>query len=78
MEHAGLDLPDDLGPALAILERDYKPTRYPDALITGTPLGNYGLADANRAMATSDQVRNEVALTWDRLLKEEQAGSEQE
>lgn len=72
VQHAALELPNELGSALAVLERDYLPTRYPDALIAGTPLGNYGPADAERAMATSEQVRTLVGATWDSLLAEEQ------
>ncbi len=67
---AGLGLPDDLRARVAVLERDYKPSRYPDALVSGTPRGNYGPADANRALETLAQLRNAVVATWQQLSDE--------
>jgi len=68
---AGLGLPDDLSARLAVLERDYKPSRYPDALVSGTPRGSYGPADANRALETLAQLRNAVVAAWQQLGDEE-------
>lgn len=64
---AGLKLPDDLAHELAVLERDYKPTRYPDALVSGTPRANYDHSDAIRSLDTLDRVRAEVQRCWDHL-----------
>lgn len=64
---AGLALPDDLSQRLSVLERDYKPSRYPDALVSGTPRGSYGLADAERALETLTRLRGAVVRTWQQL-----------
>lgn len=71
---AGLGLPEDLLEDLAILERDYKPSRYPDALVTGTPRGSYGPTDAERARDTLRRLRTAVVASWQRLLDEESVG----
>jgi HEPN domain-containing protein len=68
---AGLGLPDDLQERLTVLERDYMPTRYPDALVSGTPLGNYAHADADRALETLARLRNAVVATWGQLVDDE-------
>jgi len=68
---AGLGLPDDLRAHLAVLERDYKPSRYPDALVSGTPRSNYGPVDGGRALETVSRLRNAVVAVWDQLLEEE-------
>lgn len=68
---AGLDLSGDLLTRLAVLERDYKPSRYPDALVSGTPRGNYGPADGERALETLAGLRRAVALAWERLVVED-------
>lgn len=68
---AGLSLSDDLVASLTVLERDYKPSRYPDALVSGTPRGNYGPADAERALQTHARVRAAVTAAWDELMGEE-------
>lgn len=68
---AGLVLPNDLPERLMVLERDYKPSRYPDALVSGTPRDNYGPADAERALETLAQLRDAVVATWEQLLDEE-------
>lgn len=70
---AGLALPDELRDRLAVLERDYQPSRYPDALISGTPRGSYGPADAERALETLRQLREAVLDTWARLVEESTA-----
>lgn len=67
---AGLGLADDLRARLAVLERDYMPSRYPDALVSGTPLGNYGVEDAQRALQTRDALRVAVVAAWERLFVE--------
>lgn len=70
---AGLGLPDDLSSRLAVLERDYKPSRYPDALVSGTPRGSYGPADADRALETLARLRSAVAGAWEQLVAEDTA-----
>lgn len=67
---AGLDLSDDLRADIAVLERDYKPTRYPDALVSGTPRDSYGPADADRALQTLSRLRSAVVAAWDQLVHE--------
>lgn len=69
---AGLELADDLRARLAMLERDYMPSRYPDALVSGTPLGNYSADDADRALQTLKRLRAAVVEAWERLVAEEQ------
>ncbi len=68
---AGLVLDDDLSARLSVLERDYKPSRYPDSLVSGTPRANYGPADAERALETLAQLRHAVVETWERLVEDE-------
>lgn len=68
---AGLLLPDDLRERLAVLERDYKPSRYPDSLVSGTPRANYGPNDAERALETLAQLRAAVIEIWDQLVAAE-------
>lgn len=68
---AGLAMPDDLPQQLAILERDYKSTRYPDALVSGTPRRNYGPLDAERALTTLTGLRDAVVATWEQLVSSE-------
>lgn len=68
---AGLDLSGDLRGELAVLERDYKPSRYPDALVSGTPRASYGPQDAERALRTLAQLRRAVVAAWDDLADEE-------
>lgn len=65
---AGLVLSDDLRARLSMLERDYMPSRYPDALVSGTPLGNYSISDATRATQTRRLLREAVIDTWERLV----------
>jgi HEPN domain-containing protein len=76
VDHAGLELTEEVAQALAVLERDHMPTRYPDALVTGTPLGNYSLADADRATTTSERIRDLAVETWERLRADERMNSE--
>ncbi|MBA2336413.1 MAG: HEPN domain-containing protein [Acidimicrobiia bacterium] len=63
-EVAGLAIGDELAGRLAVLERDYKPSRYPDALVSGTPRGNYTREDADRALHTYADVRDAVVEAW--------------
>lgn len=58
--------PEELGD-LKRLERDYQPTRYPDALVEGTPRGAYDEADFERSTSTFEAARQRVAETWDAL-----------
>ncbi|MDQ3782117.1 MAG: HEPN domain-containing protein [Actinomycetota bacterium] len=63
-EVAGLAIGDELAGRLAVLERDYKPSRYPDALVSGTPRGNYTREDTDRALQTCAEVRDVVVEAW--------------
>lgn len=64
---AGLELSHDLLAHVSVLERDYKPSRYPDALVSGTPRSNYSAADAQRALKTLNLVRHAVVAAWGHL-----------
>lgn len=66
-EVAGLAISDELASRLAVLERDSKPSRCPDALVSGTPRGNYTREDADRALHTCADVRDAVAQAWSAL-----------
>lgn len=69
-QSAGLLLSGDDRQALARLARDYQPTRYPDALPEGTPMGHYGEQDAGRALEIASQIVEAVGATWGRLMHE--------
>ncbi|MPZ87748.1 MAG: HEPN domain-containing protein [Nitriliruptorales bacterium] len=71
---AGLVLNGDDGQALARLARDYQPTRYPDALPEGTPMGHYGEQDAEWALEIASRIVEAVEATWDRLMQETGGG----
>lgn len=71
VEAAGLVVSEDLTASLGVLARDYMPSRYPDALVSGTPRGSYGLDDAQRALATLAHLRAAIVDTWERLLDDE-------
>lgn len=66
---AGLDLSEDLRAAIGALARDYMPTRYPDAVVTGTPRGNYSRNDADRALEVLADLAAAVAACWQALLQ---------
>jgi HEPN domain-containing protein len=68
---ASLELADGLRERLTVLARDYMPTRYPDALVSGTPLGNYAHTDADRALETLARLRDTVVATWEQLVDDE-------
>ncbi len=55
------------------LERDYQPTRYPDALVEGTPRGAYDRADYQRAAATFEAARVRVEAVWQALVEASEA-----
>ena len=74
-QHAGLQLSEELVGRLAVLERDYKPSRYPDALVSGTPRGNYSQQDADRGLQTLAEVRSAVVEAWDALVEQEARGT---
>lgn len=61
---APLELDDELAQGLSALARDYQPSRYPDALPGGTPSDHYGPADAQRAVATAEQVLAAADAAW--------------
>src|SRR5690625_1291456 len=64
----GLTLDDDLRHRLGVLQRDYIATRYPDAVVSGTPRGNYSAGDAERAINTFGDLRGAVIIAWDALV----------
>lgn len=68
-EHAGLSLSADDRDALMGLSRDYQPTRYPDAVVSGTPSENYGRDHAERAQDLTDATRQSVVTAWEALLE---------
>lgn len=70
VREAGLALGDDDRDALTRLAREYQPTRYPDALPEGTPMGYYGASDAAWARGTAARVLEAVAATWDGLARQ--------
>ena len=76
---AGLTLDQPDLDALARLARDYQPTRYPDALPEGTPMGHYGPSDSSWAIGVAGQMLGATGLSWAELLKESgRDGSESE
>jgi HEPN domain-containing protein len=70
---AGVALSDDDYGALGRLARDYQPTRYPDALPEGTPMGHHGADDATWAETIADRILQEVSTTWRDLMREASA-----
>lgn len=70
---AGLHLDQPDLDALARLARDYQPTRYPDALPEGTPMGHYGPSDSAWAIALAERMLAVTAVSWARLLQESAA-----
>lgn len=66
--HAPLELDDAARQRLSMLARDYQPSRYPDALPGGTPSGHYGAADAERAVATAEDVLEAADVAWAAVL----------
>ncbi len=71
---AGLAFGEEDRQALARLARDYLPTRYPDALPEGTPMGHYGPADAEQARATALRIVDTVGATWEGLRRAAEKG----
>jgi HEPN domain-containing protein len=71
---AGLSLGEEDRQALARLARDYLPTRYPDALPEGTPMGHYGHADAEQARVTAIRIVEAVRATWEGLDRAAEKG----
>lgn len=67
-EHLGMQITEEELGDLKRLERDYQPTRYPDALTEGTPREAYDRADYDRAVRTFDSARARAEEAWDALL----------
>lgn len=67
---AGLTLDQPDLDALARLARDYQPTRYPDALPEGTPMGHDGPSDSSWAIGLAGRLLAASAASWALLLKE--------
>lgn len=67
---SGLVLDQPQLDALARLARDYQPTRYPDALPEGTPMGHYGASDSAWAMGVAQDTLQAAASAWATLLRE--------
>lgn len=67
-EHAALELEGgSLRDALRALTRDHNPSRYPDAVPQGTPRGNYGRSDADRAITAAAACTALTKAAWLRL-----------
>lgn len=66
---AGLTFGQQHLDALARLAREYQPTRYPDALPEGTPMGHYGSSDSAWALGVAEQTLAAVASAWKDLLR---------
>lgn len=60
-----MSLDQPLLDALATLARDHQPTRYPDALPEGTPMGHYGASDSSWAMDIAEQTLDATASKLD-------------
>lgn len=60
---------------LMALARDYQPSRYPDAVGSGTPRENYGKTHAQDALAVVGATRRAVESAWMEL---ERAAAEQD
>lgn len=61
--------------ALMALSRGYQPSRYPDAVASGTPRENYGATHAQQGLGVAETTRAAVEAAWQAL---EQAAAEQE
>lgn len=66
-DHAGLALTGNQREAVGNLAREYKPTRYPDALPGGTPRDYYGPSSAHEAMGVAEAVIAAVETCWSAL-----------
>lgn len=55
-QRSGFDVPDRLRERLGELAAHYQPTRYPDALASGTPGDHYGTEAAERFLHTAEDV----------------------
>ncbi len=73
-DEAGLVLSEADRAALADLALQYQPTRYPDALPSGTPADWFGAERAAAATATGERMAAVTAARWSELLAE--AGAE--
>ena len=60
----GMSLTEEIRDALARLARHYIPSRYPDALPTGSPADHYRKADAAAALADARLLRRYVDEAW--------------
>lgn len=58
------------------LERDYQPTRYPDALVEGTPRSAYDVSDYERSVRTVEGARKCVDAAWASLQAASKADEE--
>ncbi len=72
-EQLGMALTEQELGDLKRLERDYQPTRYPDALVEGTPRGAYDRADYRRPVATFEAARVRVEAVWQALTEATEA-----
>lgn len=67
-EHADLRLEPGLRDRLMDLSREYQPSRYPDAVGSGTPREHYSRSTAERSIAVVAATRAAVEAAWRRLL----------
>jgi HEPN domain-containing protein len=68
VEYAGLRLEPRLRDDLMALSREYQPSRYPDAVGSGTPRENYSRSHAERSIGVVATTRAAVHAAWESLL----------
>lgn len=70
----GLDPGQQTLEGLQLLAQSYMPSRYPDALPSGTPADHYSATHAQAAIAAAEAALAYAAWVWDRL--QQAAGTE--
>lgn len=71
---AGMALPDTVREALQRLAQSYMPSRYPDALPSGSPVDHYGRSHAVQAIEDAERVMGAAQHAWEELLEADAAG----
>jgi HEPN domain-containing protein len=66
-ELAALRLDSAVRDDISRLAREYLPSRYPDALLEGTPAAHYRSADAQWALTTAEAILAHVDQAWTAL-----------
>ncbi len=65
----GAAMPDTVRDALQRLAQSYMPSRYPDALPSGSPMDHYGASHSSQAMADTDAIMDFMRTAWQDLLE---------